>query len=176
MLKAFNTIQINLVNRAETKGILRAGSDWFPCALGKHGLTSKKQERDGATPIITTRALYGFYRPDKEAKPISPISFKPLRSDLGWCDDPSDPNYNRLVRLPFSASHEEMWRSDELYDLVIVLDINITCRQCGKGSALFLHVARPGYPSTEGCIALKKQHLRRILQHLTPTTRIKICR
>lgn len=82
---------------------------------------------------------------------------------MGWCDAPSDPNYNRQVRYPYRASAEALWRDDGLYDLVAVLDYNVRPRVRGRGSAIFMHVARPGYLPTEGCIALRKDHLRRLL-------------
>lgn len=92
----------------------------------------------------------------------------PARRDDGWCDAPADRNYNRPVRLPYSASTERMWRSDHLYDLVIILDYNIWPRQRGRGSAIFLHIARDGFQPTEGCIALRRQDLGKLLSRIGP--------
>lgn len=82
----------------------------------------------------------------------------------GWCDAPSDRNYNRGVTLPYSASTERMWRDDELYDVVGILDHNARPRVRGRGSAIFLHVARAGYRPTEGCVALARGDLMRVLR------------
>lgn len=92
----------------------------------------------------------------------------PARRDDGWCDAPADRNYNRPVRLPYAASTERMWRSDHLYDLVIILDYNIWPRQRGRGSAIFLHIAREGFQPTEGCIALRSQDLEKLLSRIGP--------
>ncbi|WP_244574533.1 L,D-transpeptidase [Cohaesibacter sp. ES.047] len=152
------------------------GSHVFPVALGRRGMTSKKREGDGGTPITVTRPLYGFYRADRENRPRSILPFTPIHAGMGWCDSPDHASYNRLVRLPFSTSHERMMREDNLYDLVVVLDINITKRTRNKGSALFMHVAREGYKPTEGCIALDKRDLRLVLAHMGPQTQIRIVR
>lgn len=101
---------------------------------------------------------------------MSPLSFKPIRPGDGWCDAPADPNYNRLVRTPYPASHEKMLRHDRLYDHVIVLDWNFSRRMRGAGSAVFLHVARPGLQPTEGCIAVEPRTMRAILPLLTAGT------
>ena len=160
----------------QTKGLLRLDSLIFPCALGRSGLNIIKREGDGATPILVTRPLYGFYRPDRERRPISPLHFIPSRSNMGWCDTPDHASYNRQVQLPFNASHESLQRDDPLYDLVVVLDINIKKRIKGAGSALFMHVARKGYQPTEGCIALEKRDLRHLLKHMSNRTLIRITR
>jgi len=91
---------------------------------------------------------------------------RPLRLEDGWCDAPHDRNYNRLVRHPYPASAERLWRADGLYDVLVVLDYNASPRVRGKGSAIFMHVARSGYAPTEGCIALTRGHLVRLLERL----------
>ncbi len=107
---------------------------------------------------------------------MSTLPFVPIRNDMGWCDAPDHPSYNRPVALPFGSSHECLKRDDSLYDLVVVLDINITTRIKGMGSALFMHVAREGYKPTEGCIALRKEDLRQLLMHMRRDTTIRIQR
>ena len=86
-----------------------------------------------------------------------------IRPRDGWCDAPADRNYNRPVRHPYPASAERLWRADGLYDVVVVLGYNDRPRVRGRGSAIFMHVARPGYAPTEGCIALARPHLLRVL-------------
>lgn len=97
-----------------------------------------------------------------------------LRPDDGWCDAPADANYNRPVRLPYGPSHERMWRDDRLYDAVIVLDWNIGKRMRNRGSAIFLHIARPGYLPTEGCVAVSPRDMVWLLCHVSRGTVLKV--
>jgi L,D-peptidoglycan transpeptidase YkuD (ErfK/YbiS/YcfS/YnhG family) len=95
-----------------------------------------------------------------------------IRERDGWCDASADRNYNRPVRHPYPASAERLWRADGLYDIVVVLDCNDRPRVRGRGSAIFMHVAKPGYAPTEGCIALAQAHLLRLLVRLRRRSRI----
>ena len=99
-----------------------------------------------------------------------------IRADDGWCDEPADRNYNRPVRLPYSASAETMLRNDEAYDVAIVLDWNIRRRARGRGSAVFLHIAPPGHPPTEGCVAISPRDMARLPPHLSVKTVLRISR
>ena len=143
------------------------GTD-YPCAIGKGGLTSTKQEGDGSTPCGSFRLTHVFYRPDRLPPPECPLPVLPLSPTLGWCDDPTSPDYNRLILRPFSPSHECLWRSDVLYNIVVILDYNLLPAVPGKGSAIFLHVAGHTFPSTKGCVALQQEHLVSILSQITP--------
>ena len=107
-----------------------------------------------------------LYRPDRMRRPRTPLPVRAIRRHDGWCDASADRNYNRPVRLPYPASAERLWREDALYDVVVVLDYNERPRVRGRGSAIFMHVARPGYAPTEGCIALARAHLLRLLERL----------
>ena len=107
-------------------------------------------------------------------RPKTGLPIKPITKSMGWCDAPADRNYNRLVKKPYPASHENLWREDEIYDLVITLNHNQRPRIKGKGSAIFIHIAKKGYPPTEGCLALKKSHLLRLIAEMTPATQIII--
>jgi L,D-peptidoglycan transpeptidase YkuD (ErfK/YbiS/YcfS/YnhG family) len=123
-------------------------------ALGRGGVSQHKQEGDGATPagqLVLRRLLY---RADRMAIPRSSLPRAPLAPDDGWCDDPADADYNRQVRLPHDARHEELWRQDGVYDLIGVLGWNDAPVARGAGSAIFLHVARADFAPTDGCIAL----------------------
>ncbi len=160
----------------KTRGLLVAGNLVLECALGKGGITAFKREGDGATPLATMRLLYGYRRGDKGVLPSSRLPLGRVRRLDGWCDAPSDANYNRPVRLPYAASHEDMWRRDDLYDVCIVMDWNIAPRRRGCGSAIFFHLARPGYTPTEGCIALRRADMARLLPHLTDRTMIRVLR
>lgn len=160
-----------------TKGQLIAGRSIIACALGRSGIASVKREGDGASPRGTFRLRAGFYRPDQfPARPRSQLRLVPTHPQDGWCDDPSDRRYNQPIRLPApGVSAEALWREDGLYDLVIDLDYNRGPIRPRHGSAIFLHVARPGYLPTEGCVALKRADLVRLLRRLGPRTRLRIC-
>ena len=145
---------------------LTLGGLTFPCALGRAGCRARKREGDGATPIGLWRVRAVLYRPDRVRRPRTHLPVRAIRPHDGWCDAPADRNYNRPVRHPYPASAERLWRADELYDVVVVLGYNDRPRVRGRGSAIFMHVAKPGYAPTEGCIALARAHLLRLLERL----------
>lgn len=146
--------------REPHRGFLRCGTLSLPCALGRSGVTHLKREGDGATPAGRHRLLRLIVRHDRGLRPSTPLPLRPMRRNDGWCEDPRHGSYNRPIRLPSSAGHETMWRDDRLYDIVGVLDWNLAPRASGRGSAIFLHLARPAYSPTAGCIALKLRDLR----------------
>lgn len=138
----------------------------FPCTLGRGGVRADKREGDGATPAGRHRIVGMLYRPDRMAPP-APWA-RPIRPGDLWSDDLRDPAYNTLVRAPHGFGHERMRRADPLYDLVLLTDWNWPDAVPGRGSAIFLHRwRRPGYP-TEGCIALRPDHLRWIAARIAP--------
>ena len=115
-----------------------------------------------------------LYRPDKVAPPRAHVPVRPIAPGDGWCDAPGDPNYNRPVDLPYPASHERLWRDDGLYDVVVVLDYNLARRSQGRGSCIFMHIARPGLSPTAGCVALARQDLLRLLAAPHPPEAVEI--
>src|ERR1700724_2869443 len=147
-------------------GRLHAGPVVVRCAIGRGGIRQDKREGDRSTPGGAFHLLGGFFRQDRVLRKawISPM--RPVRPSDGWCDDPESALYNRRVVLPCRASHEKLWRADRLYDLVIILDYNIHPRRKNRGSAIFLHCARPDFAPTGGCIALRLDDLRRMLPRL----------
>lgn len=145
-----------------------------PCALGRSGVGVRKREGDGATPRAVLRPLAVYWRRDRVARPVTPLPARPISPRDGWCDDVRHPRYNCLVPLPFPASHETMHRDDHLYDIVIDLDWNRRPAVSGRGSAIFLHLARPGYTPTQGCIAVSLKTMRLLLPRLTRDTRIVV--
>ena len=161
-------ITVRPAPRDASRGILQFQNLTFQVSLGRHGRTAFKREGDGKTPIVSMAILEGFYRGDRAPRVKTKVPLRAIRPNMLWCDAPIDPNYNRLVRQPLSASHEEMCRSDGLYDICLVLDWNITTRKRGCGSAIFMHMIRPGYQPTAGCIALHPRDMRRLLPHLEP--------
>ena len=156
--------------------MLTAGRLVLSCALGRAGPILRKREGDGGTPIGRHRVLGAFYRPDRIRRPATPLRLVAIRPTDGWCDAPGDRHYNRPVRLPYPASHERMWREDALYDLVLDLDWNRNPVRPGRGSAIFLHSARPGFRPTEGCIAVERRAIRRLVERIGPHTRIVVTR
>jgi len=162
--------------------IARADGSFFgmdftcQCALGVGGVIGAdlKREGDGASPIGIWQTRRLFFRPDRMAPPATRLPMVPLRAHDGWCDAPDDPLYNRPVALPYPASAEKLWRADHVYNLIVELGYNDDPVIQGKGSAIFLHLAREAYQPTEGCIALNETDLRTVLRFLTPDSRIEI--
>ena len=150
-----------------TTGRALLGTQEFPCALGRSGIFREKQEGDGATPVGRFAFRQVFYRADRDAKPQTTLPCEALTPKDGWCDDVADAAYNRHVDLPCAARHEELWRADELYDRILVIGHNDAPAIPGKGSAVFLHVARQDYAPTEGCVAFAKSDLDEILAQLS---------
>lgn len=156
------------------EGILRAGNLTLPVALGRSGINFDKREGDGRTPAGSWHIVRVLYRPDAGPRPVTALPARPIRRDDGWCDAPQHRRYNRPVKLPFAPSHERMWRDDGLYDLVLVLDHNTRPRIARRGSAVFMHIARPGFSATEGCVALRRADLKRLLARLRPGARLVV--
>ena len=157
-----------------TRGVLTYGNLTFPCAFGRSGRYAGKREGDGATPLGSFVLRQVFYRPDRLPRPVTGLPLSALGPADGWCDAPADRNYNRPVAHPYPASAERMWRDDGLYDVVVVMGYNDLPRVAGRGSAVFMHVVGPGFTPTEGCIALARPHLLRLLRAIRPGTRIEI--
>lgn len=155
---------------------VKMGEKTYRCSIGKGGIREDKKEGDGATPVgeFTLRRI--FYRADRinfeNIKTKLPV--QALSPDDGWCDDVNYSEYNTYVKLPFSGSHEKLWRQGHLYDLIVVVGYNDNPVEKGKGSAIFIHIAREGYQPTAGCVAFQKEDLLEILSRLTPETLIKI--
>ncbi|MEO0745649.1 MAG: L,D-transpeptidase family protein [Pseudomonadota bacterium] len=149
---------------------LRFRGRYFPCTIGKGGLSARKVEGDGTTPCGTHRLIGMLYRPDRMARPANWAV--PIRPGDLWSDDPRADDYNHMVRAPYAGSHEVLRRADPLYDLVILTDWNWPYSVPGRGSAIFVHRwRRPGYP-TEGCIGLRPEHLRWIAPRIGFETRL----
>ena len=146
-----------------TESRLWLGGHSWRAAIGKGGLTENKREGDGATPVGCWPLRELLVRPDRGAVPASGLPARTTEESEGWCDDPEHPDYNRPVRLPFAASHETLWRADHLYDLIVPMGYNDDPPEPGRGSAIFLHLARDDYGPTEGCIALARKDLLALL-------------
>lgn len=151
-----------------TRGELAFRGRVYPCALGRSGMSGAKREGDGTTPVGRFVLRRVLYRADRVAAPDTALPIAAIRPEDGWCDDPGHADYNRPVALPHPARHETMWRADHLYDVVVVLGHNDSPPVAGAGSAVFLHVAKPGYAPTEGCVALARDDLLAVLRGVAP--------
>lgn len=149
------------------RGLLRAGAFTFSCALGRTGITRLKREGDGATPAGRYRLLKLLVRRDRLPGPATRVPSTFIRAEDGWCEDPADGRYNRLVRLAPGSNADRLRRDDRLYDITGILDWNLRPRVRGRGSAIFLHLCRPGMGPTAGCIALEPRDLKLLLARLS---------
>ena len=147
-----------------------------PAALGRTGIHALKREGDGGTPLGRFHIRQVLYRADRVPRPRTSLPVRAIRQHDGWCDDPADRNYNRLIGLPSRRSAEGLKRDDHLYDLVLVLGYNDRPRVKGKGSAIFVHLARPGFTPTDGCIALTRHDLTMLLAELRAGSTIAVMR
>ena len=171
---SLHTIFVRARPGDRTRGWLVAGPLALPVALGRGGIRANKREGDGGTPRGTFRLRRLWWRADRLPRPRTQLPVRPIRTDDGWCEDPHDRHYNQPVRLPPDRPGDRLRRADRLYDLIIELDHNTRPRIAGRGSAVFVHVARPGFAPTAGCVALKPDALRRLLARIGPRTRIVV--
>lgn len=148
------------------RGRFHAGAASLICAIGAASISRHKREGDRATPAGHFRLIEGFFKPVAGGRRATCIPLRPIDKSLGWCEDPASPCYNKPIRLPSRAGHESMWRDDGLYDLVFALDYNMRPRRKYRGSAIFLHCARPDFAPTAGCVALRAEDLRKLLPRL----------
>ncbi len=145
------------------------------CALGRGGVRAGKREGDGATPVGRFPLRRVLWRADRlDRPPVTGLPARPIAPDDGWCDAPDDPAYNRPVTRPYPASHETLWREDGVYDIIVVMGHNDDPVVPGLGSAVFLHVARPGWTPTEGCVALARDDLLRLLEACGPDSALTV--
>jgi L,D-peptidoglycan transpeptidase YkuD (ErfK/YbiS/YcfS/YnhG family) len=157
-----------------SQGWLVAGPLALPVALGRAGVKPNKREGDGATPRGTFRLKRLWWRSERHPRPTTLLPLQRIKPDDGWCEDPSDRHYNRPVKVPAGSSADRLARLDTLYDFVVELDHNTRPRVAGRGSAVFIHVARPQFAPTAGCIALDINSLRRLLVRLSSRTIIVV--
>lgn len=144
------------------------GAERWPCAVGRSGACLVKQEGDGMTPVGRWQFRAVHYRADRLKAPATPLPCRAMEESDGWCDDVLASAYNQRVTLPFDGRHERLWRDDHLYDIVVVLGHNDDPPAPGLGSAIFLHLARLDFGPTEGCVALEREALLRILRDVGP--------
>ena len=154
-------------------GYLKYKKFKFRCALGKSGINNKIKEGDNVTPRGTYKAIKLFYRSDRISKIRTALKKIKIKKNMGWCDDPDSKFYNKQIKLPTLLGHEKLYRKDNIYDLIIVLDYNFKPVVKNKGSAIFIHITNK-YKPTQGCIALAKDNLIKLLSLIKKNTKIKI--
>ena len=145
----------------------------FKCTIGKKGISYKKKEGDLITTKRKFKIKYILYRRDR-VKISTKLKKKVIKKNMGWCDDPRSKQYNKLVKLPFIFSHEKLYKKENIYDIILVLNYNMNPIKKNKGSAIFIHVAKNSFRKTEGCVAIKKLNLIKLIKKINPSTKIKI--
>ncbi len=172
--RAISVIRVRVRPGKRTCGVLLAGPLAIPVVLGRGGVRANKREGDGATPRGCFRLLRLWWRPDRLSRPRTALPVRPITANLAWCEDTADRRYNRPFFRSANEPGDRLWRDDRLYDLIIEIDHNTRPRIAGRGSAVFVHLARPNRSPTAGCVALEAASLRRLLARLGPETRIAI--
>ena len=144
------------------------------CAVGKRGIGKKLKEGDLITPKGVFKIKLILYRKDRIKKLVTNIKKLPIKKNMGWCDDSKDKYYNKLIRIPFKSNYEKLYRRDNLYDIILVLNYNFSPIKKNKGSAIFIHISKKNYKKTKGCIAIKKRGMIKLINDLKVNTRVKI--
>jgi L,D-peptidoglycan transpeptidase YkuD (ErfK/YbiS/YcfS/YnhG family) len=155
-------------------GYLKYKKFKFRCALGKGGIKQKEREGDFITPKGKFKLIKIYYRSDRIKKINSTLKTIKIKKNMGWCDDVSSNYYNKQIKISKKIGHEKLHRKDNLYDIIVVLNYNLNPIIKGKGSAIFLHVAKKNYNKTQGCIALKKNELLSLISKIKKNTQIRI--
>jgi L,D-peptidoglycan transpeptidase YkuD (ErfK/YbiS/YcfS/YnhG family) len=157
-----------------SRGWLTAGALMLPVALGRGGIKANKREGDGTTPRGAFRLKRLWWRAERHPRPRTLLPVRRIRPNDGWCEDPADRHYNQPVTVPENSATDRLARQDRLYDFIIEIDHNTRPRIAGRGSAVFIHVARDGFAPTAGCVALTMPALRRLIERVGPRTRLVI--
>jgi len=144
------------------------------CAIGKRGIGTKKREGDQITPRGQFKIKSILYRKDRISNLKSKISKLPIQKNMGWCDDSRSKQYNKLIKYPFNYSAEKLYRVDNIYDIILVLNYNTNPIRKNKGSAIFIHIAKKNYKSTSGCIAVSKKNLKEVIKNINKKTTVNI--
>jgi L,D-peptidoglycan transpeptidase YkuD (ErfK/YbiS/YcfS/YnhG family) len=170
----FSLIRVRRRAGGRSRGVVLAGRHAIPVVLGRAGIAADKREGDGATPRGRFRLIRLWWRADQRPRPPTRLPARRIDAALAWCEDPADRRYNRPFRRSANEPGDRLWREDRLYDLVIELSHNTRPRVAGRGSAVFLHLARPDRSGTAGCVAFAAKDLLRLIGRLGPGTRIEI--
>lgn len=161
-----STLRVFASVRDRRRGFLIAGAAAFPCALGRTGIRTDKREGDGGTPRTDLPLRRVFYRADRLQRPRTLLPLRKIGPRDAWCDDQQDRRYNRLIDRPPGEAEERLQRADHLYDVIVELGWNDRPVRRGRGSAIFWHLARPGFTPTAGCVAVKGHVFAKVLPRL----------
>ncbi len=172
--RPLSAIRIRAAAGDPRRGWLTAGGQTVPVALGRAGILANKREGDGGTPRGTFRPRQLWWRADRHARPRTFLPVRAIGPGDAWCEDPEDRHYNQPVRLPPGRGGDRLRRDDHLYDFIVEIDHNTHPRIAGRGSAVFLHLAREGFGPTAGCVSMTKSAMLRLLQRIGPETKIVI--
>ncbi|EAQ37100.1 hypothetical protein NB311A_08118 [Nitrobacter sp. Nb-311A] len=167
-------IRIRAAAGRRQRGWLIAEGHAIAVALGRGGILANKCEGDGGTPRGIFRPLRLWWRPDRHPRPRTFLPVRAITSTDAWCEDPADRRYNRPIRLASRMTGDRLMRDDHLYDFIIEIDHNTRPRVAGRGSAVFLHLARDNFGPTAGCVAMTRPAMLRLLRRIGPQTRIEI--
>lgn len=169
-------IHIRRAPGAKSRALVVVDGVIFSGIMGRSSTTSRKLEGDGATPIGSYEFLFGLWRQDRMRKPRTLLDMKPVRDHDGWCDDPTHPRYNQLIKISPTTNprHEILRREDHIYDIILVIAHNIRPRIRNRGSAIFIHLQSPDHRPTQGCIALSLRDMKRLLSRISRKTIITI--
>lgn len=168
------TIAIRAAAGNPHRGWLIAGGRAIPVALGRGGIRANKREGDGGTPKGTFHPRQLWWRADRHRQPRTFLPVRAIAPEDAWCENPSHRHYNRPVRLDRDSAGDRLRREDHLYDFIVEIDHNSRPRIAGRGSAVFLHLARDNFGPTAGCVSMTKSAMLHLLQRLGPDTRIEI--
>ena len=174
MRSTLSTLSVRAAPGSRTRGWLTAGPLAFPVALGRGGIRANKREGDGGTPRGTFRLKRLWWRADRDPRPATALPVRRIGATDAWCEDPDDRRYNQPIRIPPGKPGDRLHRDDQLYDFIIEIDHNARPRVARRGSAVFIHVARPDFSASAGCVTMPKGRLRGLLRKLRPGTRIII--
>jgi L,D-peptidoglycan transpeptidase YkuD (ErfK/YbiS/YcfS/YnhG family) len=172
--RALPLIRVHTAAGDPRRGWLFAGQCTIPVALGRGGIIANKREGDGGTPKGTYRPRRLWWRGDRHPRPRTFLPIRAITPDDAWCEDPANRHYNQPIKLSGNDSGDRLTRDDQLYDFIIEIDHNTSPRIAGRGSAVFLHLARPDFSPTAGCISMKKSAMLQILRRIGPETKIVI--
>jgi L,D-peptidoglycan transpeptidase YkuD (ErfK/YbiS/YcfS/YnhG family) len=167
----YNTKNVIIINKS---GYLKYKNLKFRCATGKSGIGKKSKEGDNFTPIGIYKIVKIYYRSDRIKKILSKFKSFQITKNMGWCNDPKSDKYNKLIIRPYEYCHEKLYRKDNIYDLILVLNYNMRPTVKNKGSAIFIHVARKNYRKTAGCIGLKKNNLIKLIKKIDKKVKVII--
>lgn len=168
------TLYVAAAPGIRTRGVLRAGPLAFPVALGRAGILANKREGDGGTPRGEFRLVRLWWRADRAVRPATGLPARRISPQDAWCEDPADRHYNRHIVRAAGEPGDRLRREDHLYDYIIEISHNARPRVAGRGSAVFIHIARPGFAPTAGCVAMTPARMRHLLAQVGPRTRIEI--